>query len=645
MLGQRLGHFEIVSLLGEGGMGAVYKARDTHLERLAALKVLPPDKMADTERKRRFSQEAKAASALNHPNIITIYDIAADSGVDYIAMEFVEGRTLEAMLASGPLRITDVVKYARQMADGLAAAHAAGILHRDLKPANVMVREDGIVKLLDFGLAKLTDMSDTGEMDATRTLALTRVGTVMGTMAYMSPEQAEGRKLDFRSDIFSYGVVLYEMVSGKRAFPGHSQASVIASLLRDEPKPVAELRPDTPLELQQLIARCLRKDPALRVQSMADARAALDDLTEISRSTVSAAVRIPPPPPPLPPPPPTRVQTRAEERAERRAERKKKKSSRYWWLILVAIVLGPNLLRQFRSDSGPEPGGRHARRSEAVALTAEPLTMDAGVAREPSFSPDATQVAYCWNGAAPTGSHIYIKPIDNGAVRQLTTGANEDFAPAWSPDGNTIAFLRRRKDVDQILLIASAGGAARKTQEIAHRDGNSLAWTKDSHKLIFPDSPPEGGPVALYELTLATGAKRRIVKPGDESKDLWPAISPDGDNIAFVRQTGDGQSEVYTAEMPDSDEADANPRQITSLGALCARPAWTEDGDQLIFAVRSDNAWNLWRVPSDGDKSAQQLTGAGTSGEDPAVSSRGGHLVYSRKDGDSHTLWLVQRFR
>ena len=644
MLGQRLGHFEIVSLLGEGGMGAVYKARDTHLERLVALKVLPADKMADTERKRRFSQEAKAASALNHPNIITIYDIAADGGVDYIAMEFVEGRTLEALLASGPMRIAETVKYARQMADGLAAAHAAGILHRDLKPANVMVREDGIVKLLDFGLAKLTDMRDTGEIEATRTIALTRVGTVVGTMAYMSPEQAEGRKLDFRSDIFSYGVVLYEMVAGRRAFPGQSQASVIASLLRDEPKPIAELRPDAPLELQQLIGRCLRKDPALRVQSMAEVRASLDDLTEISRTTMSAQLRIPAPPPPTPPPAPP--QTRAEERAERRIERKKKKSSRYWWLILVAIIFGPNLLRQFRSNSQPEARGRLSEsRSAAVALTAEPLTMDAGIAREPSFSPDATQVAYSWNGAAPTGSHIYIKPLDNGAPRQLTTGANEDFAPAWSPDGNTIAFLRRHKDNDQILVIAPDGGAVRKTLEIAHRDGNSLAWTKDSRKLIFPDSPPSGGPAALYELTLATGAKRRIVKPGDGSQDMWPAISPDGDNIAFVRRTGDGQSEVFTAEIPDSDESDAKPRQITSLGTLCARPAWTEDGEQLIFAARSDNAWNLWRVPSDGDKSAQRLTGAGTSGEDPAVSSTGGHMVYSRKDGDNNALWLVQRFR
>ena len=240
MLGQRLGHFEILSLLGEGGMGAVYKARDTHLDRDVALKVLPHDKMADPDRKRRFAQEAKAASALNHPNIITIYDIASDEGVDYIAMEFVEGRTLEALLAAGPLRVSHAIKYSRQMADALAAAHAAGILHRDLKPANVMIRDNGLVKLLDFGLAKLTDagnIGETSERDRTRTMGLTQTGTIMGTVAYMSPEQAEGKKLDFRSDIFSFGLILYEMFAGQRAFSGDSQASLLASLCATIPGP------------------------------------------------------------------------------------------------------------------------------------------------------------------------------------------------------------------------------------------------------------------------------------------------------------------------------------------------------------------------------------------------------------------------
>jgi Tol biopolymer transport system component/tRNA A-37 threonylcarbamoyl transferase component Bud32 len=635
MLGRQLGHFEIVSLLGEGGMGAVYKARDTHLERLVALKVLPHDKMADPERKRRFSQEAKAASALNHPNIITIYDIASDEGVDFIAMEYVEGPTLEALLASGPLRIDDAIKYARQMADALAAAHAAGILHRDLKPANVIVRVNGLVKLLDFGLAKLTDVGEVGGSDTTRTMALTQAGTLMGTVAYMSPEQAEGKKLDFRSDIFSFGVVLYEMVAGKRAFKGDSQASLLASLLRDEPPPVADLRADVPLELERLIARCLRKEPERRVQTMADLKVALEDLTEFSRTTARAPARATvQQPPSVPesygvgvPPPPRRI----------------KRWWRFWWLAGLAFWLIPGALRQVRSVFET---GRVVSDARDTTLTAVPLTRDAGWGRQPSFSPDGRQVAYSWNGTRENNFDIYIKTLGAESPRRLTSDAGEDFAPAWSPDGRTIAFLRTRERADEILLIQAEGGAERKIGEIAHRTGNGLAWTKDSQRLIFPDSPSSGAPATLYELTLATGAKRRLTKPGaDGADDLWPSVSPNGTSVAFVRQSGASQSEVFTAEIPDSDDSDAEAQQVTSLGTLSAHPVWTANGKQLIFASGNSGAMDLWRVPSDGTRKPQRLVGAGEGGEDPAVALQGGRMVYGKKDGKSAALWLVEQFR
>ena len=218
MTGKQLAHFQIIGKLGEGGMGVVYEAVDHHLDRHIALKILPPEKVANAGRKLRFIQEAKAASALNHPNIITIYDISATNDVDYIAMELVHGRTLEGLLARGRPKIADALKYAVQIADALAAAHAAGIVHRDVKPANVMVTESGLVKVLDFGLAKLTHESEATEDDATRTeRAVTEDGAVVGSAAYMSPEQVEGRKIDTRSDIFSFGLVLYEMLSGERA--------------------------------------------------------------------------------------------------------------------------------------------------------------------------------------------------------------------------------------------------------------------------------------------------------------------------------------------------------------------------------------------------------------------------------------------
>src|SRR5258706_821273 len=282
MLHRTIAHFEIVDKLGEGGMGVVYKARDTRLDRLVALKILPPGKTADPDRKRRFIQEAKAASALNHPNIITVYEIGVDDGVDFIAMEFVTGCNLDALIPRQGMRPSEVLRIAAQIADALAAAHAAGIIHRDLKPGNIMVTESGLVKVLDFGIAKLTEKSGIGEEVPTETLAAeTEKGMILGTVAYMSPEQAQGLKLDNRSDIFSFGALLYEMLTGRRAFRGETQASTIAAVLNREPEPVAET---TPRELDRILQRCLRKDPARRFQTMADLKVGLEELKDESDS-------------------------------------------------------------------------------------------------------------------------------------------------------------------------------------------------------------------------------------------------------------------------------------------------------------------------------------------------------------------------
>ena len=273
MIGRTISHYEIVEKLGEGGMGVVYKARDSHLDRFVALKVLPPEKVSDAERKRRFVREAKAASALNHPNIITVYDIDQDCGTAFIAMECVAGQTLGQLIAQG-LSMKEVVKYAVQIADALAATHAIGIVHRDLKPANVMVTETGLVKVLDFGLAKLTEAA-IGPEDATRTeRQFTELGAVVGTAAYMSPEQAEGRLVDARSDLFSFGTVLYEMLSRRRAFAGLSHMVVLAAVLHDEPAPLGG---DVPFRLEQVVKRCLRKKPEERYRSAGELKQALEE--------------------------------------------------------------------------------------------------------------------------------------------------------------------------------------------------------------------------------------------------------------------------------------------------------------------------------------------------------------------------------
>ena len=281
MTGQTLGHYQILDKLGEGGMGVVYKALDPRLNRLVAIKILPREKTSNPDRKRRFIQEAQSASALNHPNIVVIHDINEENGVDYMVMEYIDGRTLDAAIPRHGMRLGEALKVAIPIADGLAKAHSAGIIHRDIKPSNIMVADDGRVKILDFGLAKLTELNATGENDETRTeRARTEEGAILGTISYMSPEQAEGKKLDARSDIFSFGSLLYEMVTGHRAFHGDSRISTLSAILKEDPKPAENL----PTDLDKILRRCLRKDPDRRFQHMADLKVALQEVREDSDS-------------------------------------------------------------------------------------------------------------------------------------------------------------------------------------------------------------------------------------------------------------------------------------------------------------------------------------------------------------------------
>jgi serine/threonine protein kinase len=288
MIGQALGHYRIEAKLGEGGMGVVYQAFDTHLDRPVAIKILRADATTSPERQRRFVQEAKAASALNHPNIIHIYDISSSGDTDFIAMEFVAGKTLHQLIGKNDLHLKDTLKYSIQIADALARAHSAGIVHRDLKPANIIIDEDGRVKLLDFGLAKLTEKTLDSEAAAATVTAedapLTEEGSIVGTVAYMSPEQAEGTKVDARSDIFSFGSVLYEMVTGRRPFEGATKMSTISAILQKEPPPPGSLARNLPAELEKIILRCLRKDRERRTQHIDDVKLALEELRDDSAS-------------------------------------------------------------------------------------------------------------------------------------------------------------------------------------------------------------------------------------------------------------------------------------------------------------------------------------------------------------------------
>src|SRR5271169_923499 len=416
MVGRTILHYEIIEKLGEGGMGVVYKARDTHLDRFVAIKVLPPEKVADADRKRRFVQEAKSESALNHPNIITISAIATDNGIDFIAMEYVPGKALNQLITRKGLPLGEALKYAVQIADALATAHAAGIIHRDLKPGNVMIsgapERSGAVKVLDFGLAKLTDRVERSEREFTETIQQdeapsTGEGTIVGTVSYMSPEQAEGKKVDGRSDIFSFGTLLYEMVTGRRAFQGDSRLSTLSAVLREEPKPASQIVEGLPHELERIIARCLRKSPERRFQAMPDLKVALEELKEESDSgTLSAAPAL-----------------------------QQRSGPRLVWAVAVVAILaaGGGTLWFIRSPAKPpEP-----------VLNAIPLTTYPGFEGEPSFSPDGNQVAFTWDGEKRDNDDIYVRLIGTaGPPLRLTTEPARDHSPAWSPDGRFIAVVR-----------------------------------------------------------------------------------------------------------------------------------------------------------------------------------------------------------
>jgi serine/threonine protein kinase len=269
VIGRTISHYRVTEKLGAGGMGDIYKAQDARLNRTVAIKVLTNASAGDSDRRRRFIQEAQAASGLNHPNIITIYDIVSEDDSEYMVMELVSGKTLADLIPPGGLGVAKTLQYSTQMADALRAAHAAGIVHRDLKPGNVMVTDSGLVKILDFGLAKINVAAElTEETQTIGTAPLTVEGSILGTVAYMSPEQAQGKKVDARSDIFSFGVVMYEMLTGTKAFPGDSAITTLTAILRDDVKPIAELVPDVPPEVVEIIALALRKDPKDRWQSM-----------------------------------------------------------------------------------------------------------------------------------------------------------------------------------------------------------------------------------------------------------------------------------------------------------------------------------------------------------------------------------------
>lgn len=411
---QTLMHYRILEKLGEGGMGSVFKARDTHLDRFAAIKVLRPDKVVDSERKQRFIQEAKSASALNHPNILTIYDISFDKDRDFIAMEYVDGKTLAELIPHKGLRLRDTLKYAVQIADALSAAHDAGIVHRDVKPSNIMVNNQDRIKVLDFGLVKLKEQIPIMGMGELPTLSVrTDEGKIVGTVHYMSPEQAEGKRVDSRSDIFSIGIVIYEMATGERPFKGDSKLSVLSSIVRDTPKLAREINPEVPNELSRIIRRCMNKDPDARYQNAKDLR---NDLAELKQDLDSG------------------------ELAKQPAATSKKNRNTYLAIssVLIVIALVTTGIWLFYLRRQVPPGDTATANAEF-----HQITFQRGIESFPSISPDGKWIVYNSNEAG--NLDIYLQNVSEQTAINLTKECLlADYQPAFSPDGQSIAFVSGR---------------------------------------------------------------------------------------------------------------------------------------------------------------------------------------------------------
>src|SRR6267143_456114 len=486
--GTKLGPYEIVAPLGSGGMGEVYRARDTRLDRIVAVKILPSHLSSNTALRQRFEQEAKAISSLNHPHICVLHDVGHQDGTDFLIMEYLEGETLAKRLEKGPLPLAQVLQYGVEIADALAKAHRQGIVHRDLKPGNIMITKSG-AKLLDFGLAKAAAPLATGatlSTAVTRATPVTQQGTIVGTFQYMSPEQIEGKDLDGRSDIFSLGAVLYEMVTGQRAFQGKSQLSVASAILEKDPEPISNVRPMTPPALDHAIRRCLAKEPERRWQSVADLAG---EMQWIAEAGSQAGV-----PGPLLP------------------QRKVRKglawaTAAVFILTTVAFAIGFAL----RAPKPPQP----------IRLTAEIGTdgnLVTGFGPAAILSPDGTRLAFVAAGSDQK-QRIYVRALDQLQATALS-GTENGRNPFFSPDGQWLGFFAD----GTLKKISIQGGAAVTLCDASDDRGGS--WGEDGTIVFTP-----GIQAALSKVSSAGAMPQPLTsldKQAGEYSHRWPQVLPGG---------------------------------------------------------------------------------------------------------------------
>ena len=525
---RNFGPYQVITQVGEGGMGQVLKARDTRLDRIVALKV------SHAQFSDSFTHEARATAALNHPHIATLYDV----GPDYLVMEFVEGETLR-----GPLPLNRALLYAGQILEALEAAHRKGIVHRDLKPANVMVSKSG-VKLLDFGLAQVK--APASASDRTATMALSSEGAIAGTLQYMPPEQLQGKPADARSDIFAFGLTLYEMLTGRRAFDGDNAASIISAIMTAEP-PAIPKDIGLPPAIDRVLRQCIAKDPDDRWQSASDVRRALQ-LVESVPATAAAA------------PSPKRF--------------------RWGWIaaaVLVGAFIGGVAMLRISALKTPEP------------WTYRPLTYS-GRAFVPSLSPDGKQVAFVWAAPNAQDSGLYVQLVNGGSPLRLKE-ARPAGKPVWSPDGSRLAFIHD----GGIYVMPALGGVPRRVSMSSPATTADLAWAPGGVYFVFT-----GTGQGLCSVSSDGGEVHQLTKP-TAAFDLSPELSPDGSTLAFVRRTSTFNTGVFVASINRDGASVGAPKEITSGVWDINRLDWTADGREIVFAgsAGSGNS-SLWRIARDG---------------------------------------------
>jgi eukaryotic-like serine/threonine-protein kinase len=626
--GQVLGAYEIRSFIGRGGMGEVYLAHDRRLRRRVALKLLPSSFTKDEERLHRFEQEARTASALNHPNIIVIYEISEADSTLFMATEFVDGETLRQRLADGPLNLSEVLNISIQIADALAAAHKAGIVHRDIKPENIMVRPDGYVKVLDFGLAKLSEQASLFDAEPSGLQVHTGSGVLIGTVGYMSPEQARGQTVDARSDIFNLGALIYEMVAGQRPFTGETPSDTFAAILKTEPPSLSSVAPDAPAELVRIVSKALRKDREERYQVVKDLLLDLKSLREELdfRAKLTAAE-------------PQRQTSETKTAAATvthplRDETKPRRLARLLAIVAALAVLisfASFVLYKYLSSRPPQ-----TPEAPQVLKTAQ-ITFSSALDAFPALSPDGRSVAYTSN---QNGSfEIYVKQlVPGGGELQLTNDGQQNFQPSWSPDGQRIAYYSKTRG--GIWVISALGGSPKQITE----DGANPAWSPDGTLIAF-QSGTSGevfnsrtlAPSTIWIVPAQGGTPKQITRPdnpaGGHSAPCW---SPDGKRIAFDVNDFIFVN-VWTIAVDGS-----NPKNLGKGGS----PVYSPDGQYLYFGSSHEGGGQLSRVAvnSAGDAIGEPTVvwqpGPGMYFQSPSISPDGKTIMFSAQRLGS-SLWSV----